>query len=319
MVTVVLTVYNRTHYITDAIESVLNQTYEAWEIIIADDSGYQLVKPIYELFQHDTRIRYIPNSPTLGIAASVASAIKQARGKYIAFLNDDDSWEPTFLEEMVGPMETNTSVVLAFSDHWIMEANSVINKQASAADTIHYHRHQLAAGFVYHPAAIILNHNSVPTAMAAIFRRDALTVACFDEAVTWAYDYWISCQLATTGRPFFYIPKRLTRYRVHGLSETARQSPLKSINLVYICAKLLTLHSMQPYKRQLRHLLSLAFYTVSKHRLQFGEANPARTLFVEACKSKLDYRYVAGYLLTWLPARLRVAIGIWVPLSSETV
>lgn len=93
LVSVVINCHNCSKFLSEAIESVLNQTYQNWEIVFWDNASTENVKNIV-LKYDDQRIRYFfdRNFSTLGMARN--KALKEARGDYIAFLDADDYWAP---------------------------------------------------------------------------------------------------------------------------------------------------------------------------------------------------------------------------------
>ena len=84
-VSVILTVYKRTNYLAEALDSAMKKTYKNIEVIVADDSGTATSRDIVTAYK-DPRVRYLPNPTTLGIALSLVRAVEQTRGKFIAIL-----------------------------------------------------------------------------------------------------------------------------------------------------------------------------------------------------------------------------------------
>ncbi len=107
-VSIIMPAYNCAEFIGIAIESVIAQTYTNWELIIVDDCSTDGTKELLCRYREkDERIVYIPNSENNGAAYSRNKAIDQASGKYLAFLDSDDVWQPTKLEEQLHFMEKN--------------------------------------------------------------------------------------------------------------------------------------------------------------------------------------------------------------------
>ncbi|MBS3807943.1 MAG: glycosyltransferase family 2 protein [Bacteroidales bacterium] len=99
MVSVITPAYNSARHISGTIESVLAQTYRDWEMLIVDDgSSDHTLQIVQEYVRQDSRIRLIPLYRHMGAAVSRNTAIKEARGRYIAFLDSDDLWHPQKLE-----------------------------------------------------------------------------------------------------------------------------------------------------------------------------------------------------------------------------
>lgn len=98
--------YNTEDYIAASIESVLAQTYENWELLIVDDCSKDNTDAVVARFT-DPRIRYFKNEKNSGAAVSRNRAIREAGGRWIAFLDSDDLWEPEKLEKQLDFMVTN--------------------------------------------------------------------------------------------------------------------------------------------------------------------------------------------------------------------
>ncbi len=108
LVTIVTPVYNSINYVRDSIESVINQTFQNWEMILVDDhsndGSFELISNIAKI---ENRIKIIRNKENLGSGLSRNKAIKLANGKYIAFLDSDDLWHNDKLKIQIELMEKN--------------------------------------------------------------------------------------------------------------------------------------------------------------------------------------------------------------------
>ena len=96
---VVIPLYNKEGYILNTINSVLAQTYIDFELIIINDRSTDTSLEIAENIE-DSRIQIIQHSVNKGLSASRNTGIKNAKSEYIAFLDADDLWKPTFLEKI---------------------------------------------------------------------------------------------------------------------------------------------------------------------------------------------------------------------------
>lgn len=106
LVSVIMPSYNTARFIKETIQSVLNQTYENWELIIVDDCSTDNTDEVVASFS-DNRIKYLKNAQNSGAAVSRNRAIKEAKGKWIAFLDSDDMWEADKLEKQINFMKSN--------------------------------------------------------------------------------------------------------------------------------------------------------------------------------------------------------------------
>lgn len=117
LVSIVMPSYNSEKYIKDSIESVLNQTYSNWELLIVDDCSTDKTVEIIKSFK-DERIRLFQNPTNSGAAISRNWALREAKGKWIAFLDSDDIWLPNKLEEQLKFMIDN-NYSFAYTDYRI--------------------------------------------------------------------------------------------------------------------------------------------------------------------------------------------------------
>ena len=106
LVSIIVPVYNAERFIKDTIKTVMNQTYENWELLLVDDcSTDKSAKIIKDYQQKDKRIKLFLNSKNSGAAISRNKGIEESRGRYIAFLDADDLWEPKKLKKQVAFMQ----------------------------------------------------------------------------------------------------------------------------------------------------------------------------------------------------------------------
>lgn len=128
LVSVITPSYNCSSFIPETIKTVQDQTYFNWEMIIVDDQSKDDSVSIIKSFEeNDSRIRLIPLSKNVGAARARNIALKEAHGKYIAFLDSDDLWLPTKLEEQVTFMQKGN---LAFS----FTSYSLIDEKGKSLD-----------------------------------------------------------------------------------------------------------------------------------------------------------------------------------------
>jgi glycosyltransferase involved in cell wall biosynthesis len=107
LVSVVLRTYERPTLLRRAIESVLDQTYERFELLVLDDhSEDETPRVVREYAEADDRIRYVRNEENLGHVTTLNKGVRLASGTYVAFLDDDDVWLPRKLERQVETFES---------------------------------------------------------------------------------------------------------------------------------------------------------------------------------------------------------------------
>ena len=107
LVSIIMPSYNTSRFIEETINSVLSQTYSDWELLIVDDCSSDDTDDVVQPFLADGRIRYLKNERNSGAAVSRNRALREARGKWIAFLDSDDLWMPEKLEKQIEFMKKN--------------------------------------------------------------------------------------------------------------------------------------------------------------------------------------------------------------------
>ena len=137
LVSIVMPSYNTAKYISDSIKSVLAQTYQNWELLIVDDCSTDNTLEIVKSFS-DPRIILLQNEKNSGAAVSRNYALREAKGKWIAFLDSDDIWLPEKLEKQIRFMNEN-NLAFTFTDYriclngkwlpYINTAPNIINKR----------------------------------------------------------------------------------------------------------------------------------------------------------------------------------------------
>lgn len=107
LVSIIMPSYNTADYIAESIQSVLEQSYTDWELIVVDDCSTDNTDEVIKPYLTDGRIKYFKNEKNSGAAVSRNHALREAKGKWIAFLDSDDLWMPDKLEKQIRYMEMN--------------------------------------------------------------------------------------------------------------------------------------------------------------------------------------------------------------------
>lgn len=231
-VSIIITTLNRFDYLRQAIHSALAQTFSDFELLVCDDGGCEETRLLCESFG-DGRIRHLVNNSALGAAMNTYSGIRLATADLIALLNDDDRWTPDFLERCTSPLLRDEQVALVFSDHWLVDSQGTRLHADSDTASRTFGRDVLAAGDVQEPLHLLIN-NSIPLAMASVFRKSLVDWSLYSAEIRGAYDYFLSYCLLRSGRKVVYVPERLTEYRVHTGSSSANFHLTNNLGKAYI-------------------------------------------------------------------------------------
>lgn len=216
LVSVVLPVYNGQAYIDEAINSIVNQSYHNWELIIVNDcSTDNSVDIIRKWIERDKRIILINNSTNLKLPSSLNVGFSCSRGEYLTWTSDDNILEPDFLSVMVNALKCGADFV--YSNY---------NVFGSAC----YHR-------VVEPENKILNYNVIGASF--LYRRCVYeTIGDYDKSLYLLedYDYWI--RVATKFR-MIRVDRTLYNYRMHKNSlSSKRKIEIELLTANYMLAKI---------------------------------------------------------------------------------
>ena len=114
LISIITPMYNGEKYVSQTIETVLSQSFPHWEMLIVDDGSRDASPKIVSAYaQRDNRVRLI-QQPNGGSASARNNALRQAKGRYICFLDADDLWDSNFLEEQLNFLK-NHQAALVFS------------------------------------------------------------------------------------------------------------------------------------------------------------------------------------------------------------
>jgi glycosyltransferase involved in cell wall biosynthesis len=115
-VSVIIPAYNNAAYLAEAIDSVLSQTYRSLELIVVDDGSTDETRDVVRTYQErDNRVRYLFQS-NRGPSAARNYGMREARGKYIAFIDADDVWMPPKLQQQVAAISRDKSIGFVYCD-----------------------------------------------------------------------------------------------------------------------------------------------------------------------------------------------------------
>jgi glycosyltransferase involved in cell wall biosynthesis len=226
LVSVLIPSYNRPEFLKHALRSAIEQTYANTEILIQDNASDFDIETLVSDFE-DPRISFRRNRTNLGMALNWRALALRAKGKYVAFLNDDDTWEKDYLSTLVETLERGPDLVLAFCDHWLTDAAGRIDPARSAANSRRWMRDRIAEGRHEPFTHIALVYRSIWTASAAVFRRDAVDWHAIPAEAGVVVDLYLAYLAARAGGAAWYCNKRLARYRVHEASTTASFAALE--------------------------------------------------------------------------------------------
>ncbi len=201
MVSIVIPTYNHAHFLGHAIQSVLDQTYQDWEVLVIDNHSQDRTDEVVKDFK-DARIRILKIHNHGVIAASRNLGIREARGGWVAFLDSDDLWYPNKLEYCLQHLEKGFDLV-CHGERWLGDG---------CDREVQYGPESRAT---YN--ALLLEGNCISTSAVIVSRTQLMAVDgfCEDEEIVTAEDYDLWLRLAKNGARIGFIVKTLGEYRIH--------------------------------------------------------------------------------------------------------
>jgi glycosyltransferase involved in cell wall biosynthesis len=208
-VSVIIPTHNYAHFLPDALESAVEQTYRDLEILVIDDASRDNTAEVVEPFLRDARVLYrrIEHS---GLSGARNAGIRLSTGSLIALLDADDIWQPDKLERQVALFDGRPQVGVVYSRRELMDPE----RQPLA-----YLQPPLFRGRILEPMFL----NNFVCASSAVIRRSVIdAVGFFDVTLKMAEDYDMWLRVASRYE-FDYVDQPLVRYRVGHTSLSRRE------------------------------------------------------------------------------------------------
>ncbi len=234
LVSVVIPTYNRWPMIGEAVESVLTQTFNGFELIVVDDGSTDSTVP--SLSQCDSRLKLV-TQPRTGVSAARNAGVAKSRGKYIAFLDSDDLWLPGKLAVQTNFMERNFGARICQTDEtWIRNGIRVNAKL----------KHRKPAGDIFRRSLELC----LVSPSAVMMTRELFDLAGrFDESFPVCEDYDLWLRIAVC-HPVYLIDRALVIKRGGHADQLSRSVWGMDRFRVLAIAKLLRATGLRGDKRQ---------------------------------------------------------------------
>jgi glycosyltransferase involved in cell wall biosynthesis len=285
LVTVAIPTYRRFGYLREAVESALRQTYDRVEVLISDDGDNPEIHEWGErMMQEDPRVRYQRNHHNLGLAANWNRLADLAQGEYIIIIGDDDHLLPDCLAMLVRGAWPDYSV--AFSNHYLIDADGRRLEEKTLAHTVEYHRDALPSGRILHVEACVWS-NAVPSSAALIRTSEVRRLRFKEDLNTPEIEFFL--RLAQEGGQFFFVPDYLVEYRVHAGSATS--AGLRSEELAHHLLQIRATPEAEIHKR--RFMEPLLVNAVSRC-LRRGDRLQARRFLADPYYPQPYWRHISG-------------------------
>jgi glycosyltransferase involved in cell wall biosynthesis len=310
-VSVIIPAYNQAIYLGEAIQSVLDQDYHCYEIILVDDGSTDDTREVVAQFEFKVRYIYQQNR---GLSAARNTAIKNARGEFIALLDSDDVWLPKFLEKTVTLLCNNPHAALVYSGYRYIDSQGVeigVPNQRVVPPDLAYQTLVMDGCWI------------IPSAV--VFRRNlAFEAGLFDEELKAVEDLDLWIKLSRKGS-VIGLPDVLVKYRRHASNMTKDPGHMMCAHLKLIeknfgpweGGKIVDVQKESIYSRHFvsgteRFLINNNFRESVNYFLQLLRLNPVKALSLTVWRSfcrayiPLEFRNNPDYLINFEKMELSV-------------
>lgn len=225
-ISVIIPTYNRSKFISEAIESVINQSYPDWELIVVDDFSTDNTEEIVTNFilrDDSSRIKYIKNERKKGVSGARNTGIKYSKEKYIAFLDSDDFWDKDNLKLKAEILNSNQSVDALISDcSFFGEVEKYCISEFYIKELFHdkfWVRKNMSLSIAQGPIILFMLKNGFPFRVQSLLLKKELLdkVGLFNENMIYYEDSDFILKCFYFGK-VGYLDKKLCHIRRHSLN-----------------------------------------------------------------------------------------------------
>ena len=224
-VSAIIIVLNGEGFLGEAIDSVIAQNFDDWELLVVDDGSSDGTRPLVERYATaDPRIRLLrhPDHGTHGMSASRNRGLADARGEFVAFLDADDLWLPDKLAEQVAILDRQPEAAMVYGRTLIWHEWA-----AAAGERDHFYELGVAPEAVYRPLQLfhqlLENRHQTPTTCNAMIRRKAAeAVGGFDPSFRTMFEDQVFFAKLLLACPAFVSGATWAKYRQHPASASSQ-------------------------------------------------------------------------------------------------
>ena len=275
-ISVAVTTRARPHYLELSLRSILAQTLRPAEIVVSEDGeDPQTAAVIERASAEGIPIRHERHVPPLNERGNRRHALATTRCGLVALLDDDDEWEPEFLEVASRALAAHPECGFAMADHWLIDADGRILADASEASSNRFGRDRLAPGVHDDVLALHLTAKTM-TLVTSLFRRNVLEEMDFvPPGPSIAPDFSLFVELGARRVGMVYVAQRLGRYRVHSGRATSGKRIERGESVTFALARLATNRDLSVGER--KQLGALFRSTTIETAIAFAHAGMVRS------------------------------------------
>lgn len=320
LISVIIPTYNREKYVTEAINSVLNQTFKNYEIIVIDDGSADDTEII--LRPYLDKIRYIYQN-NMGVSSARNMGISQAKGRWIAFLDSDDEWTEEYLSTQKRQIDEYPHAVAHITNAVTVHLNGEKSSLFDETKLICKFKNRECLIFE-RPLEIVINH-APWFIQSTIIRKDILLqTGLFDENLSIAEDLCLIGRVALRGG-FTFCRKELVKVirRVESIDNLGEQSMKRGIYRYKSFGKAYT--GLLDYdglskkeKRTVMRALGSIWRALGNALVMYSRKSEAQFYYKKSLFIYPSARSLLKFLGTFLPQGIsRVFVRTWRPILLE--
>ncbi|MCY7322873.1 MAG: glycosyltransferase [Phormidesmis sp. CAN_BIN36] len=301
IVSVCIPTFNRKELLAIAIDSVLQQTHQDFELIICDDGSTDGTSEMMAQLT-DRRIHYIRHPQNIGKSNNMISGFKAATGQYFIKFDDDDRLTPSFLEKTSQLLDKHSHIDFVGTDHWVIDSSNVRNESLTQLNSQKWGRSELSQGMVDNLIEVTFVKQSFQIG-ATLFRRKVLDeVGYMRSNIQNCEDNDLLVRLALAGKQAYYLPERLMEYRFHAEQQGLdRAIPYLKDKLNYLESFYFESEGIEEVRRD---RLTETKLLLGLRLIQIGDTQAGRSLISQG-RSASPIKAQIGLALSRLPVNLR--------------
>ncbi len=298
-VSVIIPTYNRAEYVTQAIDSVLAQTYTDYEIIVVDDGSTDKTREVLEPYMDKITYIYQEN---IGVSVARNRGIKAAKGDWIAFLDSDDEWLPGKLAVQIRAVERHPQLVA----HMINVNLTNYNDPYPNSFLHCKFPFEGNEGIIDDPFIPHFKYRTIAMPVAIMCRKEcAIKAGLFDESFVCGEDYDFVCRLALQGSWGYCWDELAMMYRrcekTVSLSDLRKDYTVTLRNRIKTHKKLLEYELTELERKVVLSYLVECFRALGMIFLLRRQGGEARKAYEEACSVRPELKCRIGRLIASTP------------------
>ena len=290
MVSVIITTHNRCNLLESAIQSVLNQIYKDFELIVVADGCTDGTDSLMKKYESEKRIQYIHYSPAKGGNYARNKGVKNSRGEFIAFLDDDDEWLPEKLELQVAKIREDPECVLVYTGIRVVYVN----------ECIEYSSIPKANGDL---SKVLLFNNIIGSTSTPLIKKSVLdNSGLFDEQLGALQDYDLWLRISEFGK-VLEIPKEMVNYYNYTTGKQVSAITDRYVDAIaYINKKYSRrINNLSPEEKLFKE--SFDYYLLANKAMRNNNKKLSRSYFIKALRVRFRLKYLIYYVFTFTSYR----------------